>query len=286
MAAVPPPALVLVSIVSIQLGAAVAVGLFDSLGPMSTTFLRIALSAVLLLVARWSQVDARARRHVGLLLLFGLVIGAMNLAFYGSIARIPLGVAVAIEFIGPLGVAALTSRRPREFVWIGLAAGGLLLLAPEIGGDLDPLGVALALVAGAGWAGFVLVSPRVARDVGDAGLALAMAIAALFTLPFALGAGGLERLDIALFAGALAVAVFSTSLPLSLEFEALKRMTARAYGVMVTMEPVAAVVVGAVILSQALPPNALLAVALITVAAIGVNITDRRGSKIAPPPSG
>jgi len=278
--------LVLVSIVSIQLGAAVAVGLFDSLGPMSTTFLRIALSAVLLLVARWSQVDARARRHVGLLLLFGLVIGAMNLAFYGSIARIPLGVAVAIEFIGPLGVAALTSRRPREFVWIGLAAGGLLLLAPEIGGDLDPLGVALALVAGAGWAGFVLVSPRVARDVGDAGLALAMAIAALFTLPFALGAGGLERLDLALFAGALAVAVFSTSLPLSLEFEALKRMTARAYGVMVTMEPVAAVVVGAVILSQALPPNALLAVALITVAAIGVNITDRRGSKIAPPPSG
>jgi inner membrane transporter RhtA len=193
---------------------------------------------------------------------------------------------VAIEFVGPLGVAVLTSRRPREFVWIVLAVGGLVLLTPEIGGGLDPLGVGLALVAGAGWAGFVLISPRVARDVGDGGLALAMAVAGLVTLSFALNAGGLERLDPWLLTGALAVALLSTALPLSLEFEALKRMSARAYGVMVTLEPVVAVLVGAVILSQALPPTALLAVACISIAAIGVNLTDRRGSEIAPPPSG
>lgn len=282
----PPPALVLTSIVCIQLGAAVAVNLFDSLGPVATTFLRLGFAAILLLVARRHQLDGRARDHWRLLLVFGVGIGLMNLAFYGAIARIPLGIAVAIEFIGPLGVAALTSRQPREFIWILLAGAGLLLLTPEIGGSLDPVGVALALVAGAGWAAFVLISPRVARDVGDAGLALGMTVAALFTLPFALGAGGLEQLDPLLLAGALAVAVLSTALPLSLEFEALKRMSARAYGVMVTMEPVAAVVVGAIILSQALPTTALLAVVLVTIAAIGVNVTDRRGSEIAPPPSG
>jgi len=284
IAAVPPQTLVLTSIVCIQLGAAVAVNLFESLGPIAVTFLRLAFAAVLLLVARRHQIDARARNHLGLLLLFGCVIGLMNLAFYGAIARIPLGIAVAIEFIGPLGVAALTSRRPREFVWIVLAAVGLVLLTPDIGGSLDPLGVGLALVAGAGWAGFILISPRVARDVGDAGLALAMVVASLLTLPFALAAGGLERLGPWLLAGALAVAVLSTALPLSLEFEALKRMTARAYGVMVTLEPVVAVIVGAIILSQALPSTALLSVALVTIAAIGVNLSDRRAQETTPIP--
>jgi len=276
----------LVSVVSIQLGAAVAVQLFDSLGPVATTFLRIAISAVLLMIATRGRIGAGARHHIGLLLLFGFVIGAMNLAFYGAIARIPLGVAVAIEFIGPLGVAALTSRRPRDFVWIGLAATGLVLLTPDIGGDLDPLGVGLAFVAGLGWAGFVLISPRVARGVGNSGLALAMVVAGLLTLPFGLTAGGLERLDLGLFAGALVVAILSTTLPLSLEFEALKRMTARAYGIIVTLEPVVAAVVGAIVLSQALPPTAVAAIACVTVAAIGVTLSDRRGSVIASPPSG
>jgi len=285
-AAVPPPGLLLVSIVSIQLGAAVAVNLFDALGPIGTTFLRITFSAVLLLAAARRQIGPSARRNVGLLLLFGCVIGATNICFYGAIARIPLGVAVAIEFIGPLGVAALTSRRLRDFVWIGLAVAGLVLLTPDIGNDLDPLGVGLALAAGAGWAGFVLISPRVARRVGGAGLALAMAAASLFTLPFMLVFGGVERLDLGLLAGALAVAILSTALPLSLEFEALKRMTARAYGVTVTLEPVAAAVVGAFVLGQALLPSAFVAIACVTVAAIGVTLSDRRNRVVALPSSG
>ena len=132
-----------------------------------------------------------------------------------------------------------------------------MLLTPSIGTDLDPVGVGLALAAGAGWASFVLLSPRVARAVGGAGLALAMLVASLFTLPFVLAAGGLERLDPGVLAGALAVAILSTALPLSLEFEALQRMTARAYGVIVTLEPVAAALVGAILLGQALPPTAL-----------------------------
>jgi inner membrane transporter RhtA len=279
--AAPPPGLLLVSIVSIQLGAAVAVHLVESLGPVGTVFLRIAFSAVLLLVAARHQISADARRHAGLLLLFGCAIGAMNLCFYGAIARIPLGVAVAIEFIGPLGVAALASRRPRDFLWIGLAVLGLVLLTPDIGGDLDPLGVGLALAAGAGWASFVVISPRVAGAVGGAGLALAMAAASLFTLPFALVAGGLDGLDLALLAGALAVAILSTTLPYALEFEALRRMTARAYGIMVTLEPVVAALVGAVVLGQALQPSAFVAIACVTAAAVGVTISDRRDDGVS-----
>ena len=282
-AAVPPPGLLLVSIVSIQLGAAVAVQLFETLGPASTTFLRIALAAVLLLAATRGRIRADARRHIGLLAIFGCAIGAMNLCFYGAIDRIPLGVAVAIEFIGPLGVAALTSRRARDFLWTGLAVAGLVLLTPDIGGDLDPLGVALALAAGAGWASFILISPRVARDVGGGGLALAMVAAGLFTLPFALATGGLERLDPGLLVGVLAVAILSTALPYALEFEALRRMTARAYGIIVTLEPVVAALVGAFVLGQALPPTALLAIAFVTAAAVGVTLSDRRPVMASPP---
>ena len=285
-AAAPPPGLLLISIVSIQLGAAVAVQLFDGLGTIGTAFLRITFSAGLLLVGARRQIGPTARSNAGLLLLFGCGIGATNMCFYGAIARIPLGVAVAIEFIGPLGVGVLTSRRPRDLVWVGLAVAGLVLLTPEIGTDLDPLGVALALGAGAGWASFVLMSPPVARRVGGAGLALAMAVASLFTLPFELVAGGLERLDLGLLAGALAVAILSTALPLSLEFEALKRMTALAYGIMVTLEPVVAALVGAVVLGQSLPQSAFVAIAAVTAAAIGVTLSDRRGPEAAPLGSG
>jgi len=277
VAAVPPPGLLLVSIVSIQLGAAVAVHLFATLGPIGTVFLRISFSAVLFLVGARRQIGLDARRHAGMLLLFGCVIGAMNLCFYGAIARIPLGIAVAIEFIGPLGVAAFTSRRLNHFIWIGLAVAGLALLTPSIGTDLDPVGVGLALAAGAGWASFVLISPRVGRAVGDGGLALAMLAASLFTLPFELAAGGLGRLDVGVLAGALAVAILSTALPLTLEFEALRRMSARAYGVTVTLEPVVAALIGASVLGQALPQNALLAIACVTGAGIGVTLSDRRG---------
>jgi len=254
----------------------VAVHLFETIGPIATVFLRVAFSAVLLLVATRRHLRRLAWRDAAMLLVFGCVIGAMNMSFYGAIDRIPLGIAVAIEFVGPLGVAAITSRRPTEFLWIGLAVAGLALLTPSIGTDLDPVGVGLALAAGVGWAGWVLLSPRVAEGVGDAGLALAMAVAAVFTLPFELVVGGLARLEPGVLAGAVAVAVFSTALPLSLEYEALRRMTARAYGVIVTMEPVAAALVGVAVLGQALAPNGLLAIAFVTVAAIGVTLTDRR----------
>jgi inner membrane transporter RhtA len=275
---VPPPVLLLVSIVSIQLGAAVAVNLFPALGPVGTTFLRLAFASVLLVSTTRHTIAWSARRHAGVLLLYGTILGVMNLSFYGAIARIPLGIAVAIEFIGPLGLAAATSRRGRDFAWIGLAILGIALLTPKIGSALDPLGVALAGVTGLCWAAFTMMSQRIGRALpGNSGLAIGMVVAALVVLPVEVADGGLRRLDPVLMAGGLAVAILSTAVPLSLEYEALKRMTARAYGIVVTLEPAAAAIVGALLLGQAMGPEGLLAVACVTTAALGVTISDRRG---------
>ncbi|HEX6111242.1 MAG TPA: EamA family transporter [Geminicoccaceae bacterium] len=275
----PPPGLLLVSIVSIQLGAAVAVHLFPSLGPVGTTFLRVGFAAILLIAVARHTISWSARHHAGSLLLYGVILGAMNLCFYGAIARIPLGIAVAIEFVGPLGLAVITSRRGRDFAWIALAFAGIVLLTPEIGTALDPLGVALAGGAGLGWAGFIVMSRRLGRVMpGSSGLAIAMLVATLVVLPVEIATGGLSSLDGGLLAGALAVAILSTAVPLSLEFEALKRMSARTYGILVTLEPAVAAAVGALLLAQAMGPRAMLAIACVMAAALGVTFSDRRDS--------
>lgn len=279
-ARLPATSLLLTSIVSIQVGAAIAVNLFPAIGPVAVTFLRLVFAAALMILVTRRSIDATARRNGGSVIALGFVIAATNLSFYGSISRIPLGIAVAIEFVGPLGLAALTSRKPLDFAWIGLAALGLGLLTPDIGTTLDPVGVALALVAGAGWAGMVVLSRKVGQTVtGHSGLALAMLAGAAFALPFELamdGLGGLGQLNVAILASALVVAVLSTALPLSLEFEALKRVSARTYGIVMALEPVAAAVAGAVLLSQGLDAKLLAAIACVTIAALGVTISDRR----------
>jgi inner membrane transporter RhtA len=283
-AVVPPPGLLLISIISIQLGAAVAVHLFPVIGPVATVFLRVTFSAVLLLFVARHTIERSALRHAPSLALYGAILGVMNLCFYGAIARIPLGIAVAVEFIGPLGVAVATSRRPRDFAWIALAALGILLLTPEIGGTLDPIGVALAGGAGLCWAGFILMSRRMGQIMpGSSGLAIGMAVAAVVVLPVELVVGGLGALDPVLLGAALAVAVLSTALPLSLEFEALKRMSARSYGIIVTLEPVAAAVIGAALLDQAMGLQGVLAVVCVTVAALGVTLGDRRDAAALQP---
>ncbi|MBX6320646.1 MAG: EamA family transporter [Rhodospirillaceae bacterium] len=278
-AAAPPPGLLMVSIVSVQLGSALAIQLLPALGAVATAFLRVGLSALLLLLGARRSIRRSARRHAGSLLLFGAILGGMNLCFYGAIARIPLGIAVAVEFIGPLALAAAGSRRARDFACIALAAAGVALLTPDLGHDLDPVGLGLAGLAGAGWAGFVVMSRRVGRLLpGGSGLALAMVAAAAVLLPPACVVGGLGALDPGLMAGALAVAILSTTVPLSLEFEALKRMTPRGYGVLVTLEPAVAALVGAAVLGQALAPRAILAVACVTAAALGVTVGDRNAT--------
>jgi inner membrane transporter RhtA len=279
LGAMPPPGLLLLSILSIQIGAVLAIQLFPAFGPVSIVFMRVCFSAVLLIVASRPSIDRTMRTQAGLLLLFGFVIAAMNLCFYLAIARIPLGIAVTIEFIGPLAVAVGTSRRVLDFIWILLALLGIAILAPGVGGSLDPLGVVFALLAAAGWAGFILVSKRVGKIFkGSSGLALGMIIAALLLLPLGVFSGAAVLIEPLFLLGAFVIAVLSTTIPFALEFEALKRLPPRIYGVLITLEPAVAVMAGAILLNESLGPMTLLAVSCVTAAALGITISERRGS--------
>jgi inner membrane transporter RhtA len=262
-------ALVLGGIVSVQIGAAFATTLFDELGPGGTVFLRIAFAALLLL-AIWRpalRLPAAGRNDVVLL---GISLAAMNTSFYLALDRIPLGIAVTFEFVGPLAVAIVGSRRPLDLVWAGLAAAGLVLLAPFGGSSLDGLGVALALTAGAFWAAYIVLTARVGRAFarGD-GLAVAMAIAAIVVVPLGIAEGGAELFDLELLGVALAVAVLSSAIPYSLELEALRRLPEGTFGVLMSLEPAVAATVGFVGLGQDLSAREVVAIAFVLVASAG-----------------
>jgi inner membrane transporter RhtA len=263
-------ALVLTGIVSVQVGAAFATTLFDEVGPGGTVFLRIAFAALLLL-AIWRPPlrlpTGAARRDVALL---GVVLAGMNLSFYLALDRIPLGIAVTLEFVGPLGVAIAGSRRRLDLLWVALAAAGLILLAPLPGSDLDALGVVMALLAGAFWAGYIVLTARVGRALpGGGGLAIAMTIAALAVIPAGLADGGDALLDWELLAIGALVAVLSSALPYSVELEALRRLPEGTFGVLMSLEPAVAATVGFVGLDQDLAAREVVAIGLVLVASAG-----------------
>jgi len=273
---------VLLSIVAIQAGAALAIHLFPVLGASGTVSIRIILSALLLGLAARGRLRTFGKIFTDnwwLLTVFGICIAVMNLCFYLAIDRIPLGVAVAIEFIGPLGVAALTSRRISHLAWIALAAIGIVLLSPLSGVDLDALGVVFALLAGAGWALFIIIAGRIGTSIpGSAGLAIGMGIAAIVISPFALPVvDELASSPMLLLAG-LGVALLSTTIPFSFEFEALKRLSTRTYGILVSLEPGVAALIGAMFLSERIGIQGLIAVICVIVAAIGITVSDGRDS--------
>ena len=280
LGAIPPQGLLLVSITAIQVGAALAVHLFPALGPSGTVALRVGFSALFLLAASRPRFIPDLLRHSGWIVIFGLVIATMNLSFYHAIARIPLGAAVTVEFVGPLGLAAITSRRGVDLVWVLLAAIGISLFSPIGGEPLDHLGLVFALLAGVCWAGFVLVSPRIGRNLpGGQGLALGMTVAAIGLLPFAVPVGAAVLSKPVLLLGAVVVALLSTTIPLRLEYEALQRLSPSAYGVLVSLEPAVATVVGAVLLSERIGARSTLAVMCVTIAAIGTTVFGRPGKK-------
>ena len=266
----PPVGLVLVAIVSVQVGAAVATELFDELGPVGTVMLRLALAAVVLM-AIWRP-TARGLRGAQArdVLLFGLVLAGMNTSFYLALDRIPLGIAVTLEFVGPLGVAFVFSHRRLDLVWAALATAGILLLAPLPGSDLDALGAGLALLAGAFWAAYILIAERVGRSFeGGDGLALAMMAAGLLLLGPGIADAGAQLLDPALLAAGLGVAMLSSVIPYSLEFEALRRLPRGVFGVLMSLEPAVAAAAGLVILDQGLTAKEVTAIALVVIASVG-----------------
>jgi inner membrane transporter RhtA len=276
--AIPPTGLVFASILSVQLGAAIAKSLFPALGPAGTVVLRIGFAALLLLALERPRLRGHGRRDYAAVVLFGLVMAAMNTSFYSAIARLPLGIAVTVEFVGPLAIAVFGSRRPLDLAWAALAAAGILLLAPTRGTSIDPLGLAFALLAGACWAGYILLNVRVGRVFpGGSGLALAMAVAAVAILPVGVGAKDVLAGSPGLLLAGLGVALLSTTIPYSLEHAALKRLPARAFGVLMSLEPAVAALVGAVLLGEALGLRGMLALASVSVATAGSALTTRRG---------
>jgi inner membrane transporter RhtA len=271
----PPTSLVLLSIFSVQLGAAVAKGLFDQLGPGGTVFLRVGFAALVLLLLWRPSVRGHARGEYLVAILFGLVLAAMNFTFYQALDRIPLGIAVTLEFVGPLGVAVAGSRRMLDLLWAVLAAAGIVLLAPlDVLGetDLDPVGVALALLAGLLWASYILLSVRTGSIFpGGTGLVIAMCVGTFVLVPAGIVGGGAALLDPGLLLAGFAVAMLSSAVPYSLELEALRKLPARVFGVLMSLEPAVAALVGFVVLGERLGLRALAAVLLVTVAAVGAS---------------
>jgi inner membrane transporter RhtA len=281
--AVPPTGLVLLAVGCFQLGAAIAKGLFDAAGPAGAVLLRVGFAALLLLLMWRPRVLGHSRSDYALAVVFGLTLAGMNFAFYSSLARIPLGVAVTLEFTGPLTVAVLGSRRPMDQLWVVLAAAGILLLAPlNIFGsvDLDPVGVFLALLAGVLWGSYILLSARTGRVFpGGTGLALAMCVGAVALLPFGVAQAGHALLDPRVLLVGLGVAMLSSAIPYSLEMEALRKLPTRVFGVLMSLEPAVAALVGFVVLGERLGPRAILAVLLVTAAAAGASRFGGRGAE-------
>ena len=235
--------------------------------------LRLAVAAVVLVAIWRPRVRGREPADLRVAVLFGVVLGLMNWAIYSAMDRIPLGVAVTIEFLGPLGVAVVASRRPLDLLWVVLAAAGIVLLADPGGGSLDALGVAFALLAAAMWAAYILLSVRTGRLFGGgSGLAIAMAVGAVTILPLGVAQAGAALLEPELLAAGAAVALVSSVIPYSLELEALRRVPARVFGVLMSLEPAVAALAGLVVLGQALVLREWAAIALVVVAAVGATL--------------
>lgn len=278
--AIPPTALVMFAIFSVQLGAALAKSLFDQLGPGGMVFLRIAFAAVVLLVLLRPRLGGYARGDYAVAVVFGLALAAMNSFMYMALDRIPLGIAVTLEFVGPLGVAVAGSRRALDVLWVVLAACGILLLAPlgVLGeSNLDPVGVLFALMAGFFWASYILLSARTGSAFpGGAGLVISLCIGTVVLLPVGIASGGTALLDPWLLLAGFGVAMLSAAIPYSLEMQALRKIPARVFGVLMSLEPAVAAILGFLVLGETLGLKSITAILLVTVAAAGAS---RFGSK-------
>lgn len=279
--ALPPPTiLVLVSIASTQLGSAFAKTIIQELGASTTVLLRVGLGAIALLLLQRPQLKGYTRANYLLLILFGLDMAAMNLSFYGAIDRIPLGIAVTLEFAGPLGVACANSRQFLDLLWIFLAGVGIFLLAPVTGSSLDPWGVTLALLAGFFWGAYILLSAsvgKVFREINGLGLmTAALAVGTLGLLPGSILSGGLTRLEPKYLLAGLGVAILSSAIPYTFELEALKKLPIRVFGVLMSLEPAIATILGLIILQEKLESRAVVAVVLVTLASVGASAFEKR----------
>jgi len=275
-----PVGLLLIAMASIQSGASLAKSMFPIVGAQGTTTLRLVFASIIMvLVLRpWrAKFTAQSLRTV---IIYGIALGGMNFLFYMSLRSIPLGIAVALEFTGPLAVAIYASRRAIDFLWIALAVSGLLLLIPSgaTSADIDLLGTGYALGAGACWALYILYGQKAGNDNGIQTAALGVVIAALFIAPIGIVHAGAALLTPALIPAAIGVAILSTALPYSLEMVALTRMPARTFGTLMSIEPSFGALSGLLFLHEYLSVAQWLAIACIIGASVGATLTLRKES--------
>ncbi|WP_432478863.1 EamA family transporter [Nocardioides sp. GXQ0305] len=277
-----PVWLVLLGILSVQLGAAVAKLLFGEIPPTGMVWLRLVTSALVLgLVARpaWR---GRTRADWAVVVGFGVTLGVMNWSIYQAFARIPLGVAVTIEFVGPLTIAVLGSRRARDLIWVGLAGTGVLLLGIQPG-EVTLVGAGFALLAGAAWAAYILLSAQTgARWPGLDGLAVASVVATVLLAPAAVVSAGATLLDPRILAIGAAVGLLSSVVPYSVEMMALRRLRPAVFSILMSLEPAAAALVAILVLGEFLTPAQWVAMACVVVASVGATRSGRGLTEPAP----
>lgn len=278
MRPLPPELLVLGGIGSVQFGAALADTLFDDAGPGGVVLMRLLLSAAILLSIARPRLRGRSRADVAPAIAFGVVLGAMNWSFYESLSRLPLGVAVTIEFTGPLAVAVIGSRRALDGVWVVLAAGGVLLLATRGSHHgVHALGVVLALVAATCWALYIVLAQRVGAAFAQLdGLAIALGVGTLLVIPAGVIEGGAAVVAPHIVAGGLAIALLSSLIPYSLEMIALRQLTAYRFGLLMSLEPAVAALAGVAVLGQPITAVLAVAVVMVAVASVGNTVMARR----------
>jgi inner membrane transporter RhtA len=274
---IPPTGLVLLGIFSVQLGAGFAKELFGVLPPSAVVFLRIAAGALIMGAFVRPRLRGLSWRDWAVGAGFGVTLALMNLVFYEALARLPMGIAVAIEFLGPLGVAVAASRRRIDLLWVGLAGAGVVLLAPW--GESDTvswLGIAFALMAGVFWAAYILLSAAAGRRFpGTSGLAFAMIVSTVVIAPVGVTTGGADLLQPELLLIGLGVGLLSSVIPYSLELQALRRMPKHVFGILMSMEPAAAALIGVLVLGEILHVQQWAAIVCIVAASLGSTRTSR-----------
>lgn len=279
--AIPPVPAVLLSILSVQSGAAIAKGLFPLIGASGTASLRIGISALILLLAYRPNFRKITSQQWKIVIPYGLSLGAMNLIFYMAIERIPLGLAVTLEFIGPLLLAVFGSRRWVDFLWVSLAAIGIALIAPWSNDGVDLIGVFFALLAGGFWSAYIVLGGKISKIMdGGPAVTTGMIVATLLILPIGFFGEGLGNLNLENLGFGIALALLSSAIPFSLEMKALGQLPARTFSILMSLEPAAASICAFIFLNEYLTFYEILAVISVVIASAGTTLTSKKEPKI------
>jgi len=274
---IPPVPAVLLAIISVQCGAAIAKTLFPAIGAAGTASIRIGVSALILLLAYRPNLKAITPAQWKIVIPYGLSLGAMNLIFYFAIERIPIGLAVTLEFIGPLLVAIIGSKRWVDYCWVLLAAAGIVLIAPWSNDRIDPLGVLFALIAGGLWAAYIVLGGKISKIMNSGqAVSTGMLFAAILILPFGFLENGLANLTPKLFGMGFALALLSSAIPFTLEMKALGQLPPRTFSILMSLEPAAASICAFIFLQENLNFYEILAVVCVVVASAGSTLTAKK----------